>query len=169
MKNVYLTGFMGTGKTVVGKILAKELNKDFIDMDEAIVQNEGKKIADIFASEGEFHFRKVEKELLKELSTKRDLMVSCGGGLICDEENLNVLRESGTIVNLQASPEVIYERIKETTRRPLLNVDSPLEKIKVLLNKRQFYYSQAHYCLDTNEITPEAVAEKIIAILKVEQ
>ena len=112
MKNIYLVGFMGTGKTVVGEILAKKLAKDFVEMDAFIEAKEGSEVVDIFAKKGEAYFRELEKELLKELSVKKDLVISCGGGLICDSENLNQLKETGVVFALQASVSTIYRRTK---------------------------------------------------------
>jgi shikimate kinase len=166
MKNIYLVGFMGTGKTAVGKILSEKLSKKFVEMDELIEKNENKKITEIFASCGEPYFRKLERDCLKELSTQQDLIVSCGGGLICNEESLKVLRETGIIVNLIASAKVIYDRTKKYTHRPLLNVDDPLKKIEELLIKRAPFYKQAHYSIDSDQLSAEEIAEKIVGIVK---
>ena len=166
MKNIYLVGFMGTGKTVVGELLAARLNKEFIEMDEVIEKRQGKEIVDIFAQEGEGAFRELETDLLKELSEHEDLVISCGGGLICNEDNLKLLKSSGTVFSLMASAATIYERTKKYTHRPLLNVEGPLEKIEKLLAIRTPYYSQAHYSIDTDAISPDEVADKIINILK---
>lgn len=165
MKNIYLVGFMGTGKTVVGEILAKKLAKDFVEMDAFIEAKEGSEVVDIFAKKGEAYFRELEKELLKELSVKKDLVISCGGGLICDSENLNQLKETGVVFALQASVSTIYRRTKEHTNRPILNVNDPQEKIKQLLAKRAPYYAQAQHLIDTDNLSPEEIANKIIAIL----
>lgn len=165
MKNIYLVGFMGTGKTVVGEILAKKLAKDFVEMDTFIEAKEGSEVVDIFAKKGEAYFRELEKELLKELSVKKDLVISCGGGLICDSENLNQLKETGVVFSLQASVSTIYRRTKEHTNRPILNVNDPQEKIKQLLAKRAPYYAQAQHLIDTDNLSPEEIANKIIAIL----
>ncbi|MCM8786703.1 MAG: shikimate kinase [Candidatus Omnitrophica bacterium] len=166
MKNIYLVGFMGTGKTTVGKFLAERIKKKFVEMDEEIEKKEGKKIVDIFKEKGEPYFRKLEKELLKELAKQSDLVVSCGGGLICDEENLEILKKSGLVINLLASPETIYERTRHSLDRPLLNVSKPLDRIKELLKKRRPFYRQAHYSIKTDTITADEVVEKIIKILK---
>jgi len=165
MKNVYLTGFMGTGKTTVGRILAKKLNREFIETDEVIELREGSKIADIFAKKGEGHFRELERGFLRELSLREDLIVSCGGGLICGEENLILLKESGIVFSLTASAQIIYQRTKRCTHRPLINVDDPLMKITGLLAERLPYYRQAHYSINTEEAGPEEVADEIIVIL----
>ena len=166
MKNIYIVGFMGTGKTAVGKLLAKRLGLEFIEMDELIEQRQGRKIVDIFAQDGEGAFRKLESELLGELSKRQDLVISCGGGLICEEVNLKLLRTSGTVFCLSASSSTIYERTKRYSHRPLLNVDKPLEKIEKLLAAREPYYSQAHHLIDSNGLSVDEVADKIINILK---
>ncbi|HIE36276.1 MAG TPA: shikimate kinase [Candidatus Omnitrophica bacterium] len=166
MKNIYLVGFMGTGKTTVGKILAEKLNKEFVEMDDVIEERESRSIVDIFAQNGEPYFRNLEKQLLKELAKESDLIVSCGGGLICDEENSKILKKTGIIFNLVATPLTIYERTKKYTHRPLLNVDDPLEKIKELLEKRRPYYEKVHFNIDTEKFSAEEVAEEIVKIIR---
>jgi len=166
MKNIYIVGFMGAGKTSVAKILADELKKEFIEMDAVIEERSGKAISDIFADEGETCFRQLEKQLLNELSLRSDLVVSCGGGLICNEENLGLLKKSGTVVTLETSPATIYERVKNHTHRPLLNVDNPLEAITDLLNKRQPYYEQADYIVSTDSLSIEEVAASVIKLIE---
>jgi len=166
MKNIYLVGFMGTGKTYVGRILASRLKRTFIEMDETIEARQVKKIADIFAEFGEKHFRDLEHELLIELAEKQDLVVSCGGGLICHENNLKLLKSSGVMINLESSPEKIYERIKGNTQRPLLNVPNPLEKIRELFAERKVYYDQADLSVRSENETPEQVADNILEIIK---
>lgn len=165
MKNIYLVGFMGTGKTVVGKLLAKKLNKKFVEMDEMIEQKEHKKITEIFSGKGEAHFRELEKDLLREISQKSDLIVSCGGGLICNQENARRLLSTGRVFNLTASAATIYERIKKHTSRPLLNVADPLTEIEQLLSRRHKYYAQAHYTVESEKKEPAAVADEIIQLL----
>ena len=165
MKNIYLVGFMGTGKTAAGKILAHKLGKEFIEMDAVVEEREGKTIIDIFADEGEAYFRALEKELLTELSHKSDLVISCGGGLICNEDNLRMLKETGTVVNLAAAPRTIYERIKDATHRPLINVKDPLKRIEMLLDQRQPYYLQAHHVIDTNALSAREVAERVADLM----
>ena len=165
MQNIYLVGFMGTGKTTVGKILAKSLGKEFVEMDAVIEVREGSEVVDIFAKKGEVYFRKLEKELFKKLSVKKDLVISCGGGLICDEENLRRLKETGTVFCLKASALTVHQRIKEHTHRPILNVEDPQKKIEELLKERAPYYIQAQHLIDTDNFSPEEIADKIIAIL----
>ena len=128
MKNIYLVGFMGTGKTTVGRILAGKLGKDFVEMDEAIEKKEGRRIKDIFASEGEGYFRRLERELLKKISSQLDLVVSCGGGLVCDSANLKILKNTGHLFSLFASPSVIFERIKVLDNKEIWFYVKLLEK-----------------------------------------
>ncbi len=166
MKNIYIVGFMGTGKTVVAKLLAERLGKEFVEMDDVIQKRRGKKIVDIFAQDGEEAFRKSESDLLDELSRVCDLVVSCGGGLICNEINLKLLKKSGIVFCLRATAATIYERTKKYDHRPLLNVDKPLEKVAALLEMRAPYYNQAHYSIDTDSISPDEVVDKIIDLLQ---
>ncbi|MCK4809744.1 MAG: shikimate kinase [Candidatus Omnitrophica bacterium] len=165
-KNVYLIGFMGTGKTVAGKLLADRLGRSFVEMDEEIERREGKKIVDIFSQRGEDYFRKVEKLVLKEIAGKNNLVVSCGGGVVIDPENLKILKETGIVVRLDADCGVIYERTKKHTHRPLLNVADPQAKIKEILDKRERFYRQAHHSIDTSFIPVNRVVEKIVEILE---
>jgi len=115
--NLYITGFMGTGKSVVGKTLAQKMGKIFIDVDTAIKDRQGKKIADIFNEWGESHFRKLETNLLKEIVQRNDLVIATGGGTLLSEENVQLANQGGTIICLRANPMVIYQRIKKDNKR----------------------------------------------------
>jgi len=165
MRNIYLVGFMGTGKTSCGKIIARSLQREFVEMDEVIEAREGMSIVDIFAAKGEPYFRRKEEALLKELAAKTNLVVSCGGGLVCNPDNLALLKDTGLVFGLTAAASTIYERIKSQKHRPLLNVENPLERIRQLLQKRNPCYQQAHYIIETDQISAEQVAQKIIAII----
>ena len=134
-------------------------------MDETIEKENSKKITEIFKMHGEPYFRGLEKKLLRKISKKKNLIVSCGGGLVCDKENLVILKKTGILFNLTASKEKIYERIKKCKNRPLLNVGDPIKKIEDLLAMRMPCYNQAHHTIDTDTMEPVAVAEKIIDIL----
>ncbi|MEW6008700.1 MAG: shikimate kinase [Candidatus Omnitrophota bacterium] len=162
MKNIYLVGFMGTGKSVVAKVLAKRLNLKFIDMDTLIEKKEGLKIKDIFAERGETYFRQLEKETVKELSAKLDTVVACGGGVVLDKDNLNILKATGSIICLNARPEIILKRCENCTDRPLLNIENPKKRIEELLRFRAPFYAQAHFNIDTSDLSVEEVAEKIL-------
>lgn len=156
---------MGTGKTSVGKLLAQKLKRKFVEMDEMIEKREGLKIVEIFSRYGESYFRKVEKEVLKQIAKDRKQVISCGGGVVIDEENVRLMKETGIMICLLAQEEVIYQRIKEDTHRPLLNVDNPRKKIKELLSKREPFYKKADYFVDTSRISCEEVTQRIMEIL----
>lgn len=166
MQNIYLVGFMGTGKTVVGKALSRRLNVEFLDLDELIEKKENRLIKDIFSQSGEPYFRKIEKEAVKCVSTRKDLIVACGGGVVLDSENTQILRDSGTIFCLAASVDTILVRIKKNDLRPLLNVENPREKIEGLLKERAPFYSRANYTIDTSNLSVEDVTTVILDYLK---
>lgn len=162
MQDIYLVGFMGTGKTAVGRYLAKSLGLELVAIDDLIVKKEGRSISDIFAQSGEPYFRKAEKEALKEVAAKSRQVVDCGGGIVIDPENIMIMKQSGRLVCLSARSEVILERTKRHSHRPLLNVADPLAKIKELLEKRKAYYAKVDFTVDTSDLTIQQVAEKIL-------
>lgn len=165
MRNIILVGFMGTGKSAVGKLLAKKLNRDFVESDEMIETREKMPIKDIFEKKGEPYFRLVEKEVVKEASSRKNIVISAGGGAIVDEDNLKNLKNSGIIICLKASPETILKRTKDLKTRPLLNVPDPKKKIGELLKKREPYYNKADFSVETDELNPEQVVKKIMAFI----
>lgn len=167
MKNIVLTGFMGTGKTEVGRELARLLGMSLLDADEEIVKAEGMPITEIFRQKGEPYFRDLETKIIRELSKRRNAVISTGGGAVLRQENINALREDGIIVLLTASPETILKRTEHDNSRPLLQVDDPLKKIKELLNARMPYYMKADIIIDTEGKTPLKIAEEIIEKTKV--
>lgn len=163
-KNIYLVGFMGTGKTSVGMVLAQRLKREFVEMDAVIEEREKMRIVDIFREKGEKYFRKVEKDVLKDIAQRRSLIVSCGGGVVIDEENIKILKDTGIVFCLNADAYVIYQRVKNEKHRPLLNVDNPLQKIKELLKQRERFYQQAHYQIDAN-CSVDDVVKKIESVI----
>lgn len=165
MKNIYLVGFMGTGKTAVGKALAQELAMQFLDLDDLIEEIQHQKIVDIFAKRGESYFRDLETDALKEVAAKEDLVIGCGGGIVLRQDNLNLMQESGFLICLDASPEVIHERTKSFEHRPLLNVKAPKLKIKELLEKRAPYYAKIKHHIDTSSLSIEEVVRQILKIV----
>ncbi len=166
MKNIYLVGFMATGKTAVGKELAKKLQREFFDLDDLIEQRQNMRIVDIFREKGEPYFRRAEKDLVKEVSSKTDLIVGCGGGAIVDEENLTNLKKSGTVICLSADIDTILKRTQDCEDRPLLNVDDRKSCINNLLKKREPFYNQANHTINTTNLNIQEVVNKIIAVTK---
>ena len=146
----------------MGKVLSNKLKMRFVETDSLIEEREHTKIANIFSEKGEKYFRKVEKEVLKDISADKGLIVSCGGGLIIDEENVSIMKRTGVIVCLKADDKTIYERVKGDKSRPLLNVADPLKKIKELLDKRAPFYERADIFIDTVGVSPDGVADKIV-------
>jgi len=163
--NIVLVGFMGTGKTVVAKRLSEKLNKKYISLDDNIVKRVGKPITKFFAENGESYFRKIEKEIIQEASFLENVVIDAGGGVVKDNENVENLKMNGMMVCLTATPEVIYNRTKYNSDRPLLNVTNPKKKIQRLLEQRAPFYEKTDYTIDTSTITVDEVAEKIIGLM----
>lgn len=139
-KNIYLVGLMGAGKTVIGKNLAKRLKLNFRDSDHVIEERTGVKISTIFEIEGEEGFRKREAQTIAELSELEETVVSTGGGAVLYEENRLKMKSSGFVIYLNASPRVLWERLRRDKERPLLNVPNPLLKLQELFRVRDALY-----------------------------
>ncbi|MDD5070771.1 MAG: shikimate kinase [Candidatus Omnitrophica bacterium] len=165
MENVYFVGFMGSGKTTVARLLADKLGKGFLEMDSEIEKSAGMSIVEIFEGKGQDYFRDLESKLLADIAKRSDLVVSCGGGLVCRQENIDLLKKSGKLVNLSASADEIYKRVKNDNSRPLLKVADPQNEIVRLLKIRQEFYEQADITIDTDSKTPEDVLEEILKVL----
>ncbi len=162
-KNLVLIGFMGTGKTEVGRLLAELLNIKLIDTDRMIVEREGLSINEIFASQGEACFRQKEQELIKELSSKRGLVIATGGGVVLNAANVNLLRENGYVIWLDADVSALAARLVGDNDRPLLVGDA---NMPALYKERQALYRDAsHARIDTTEKSPLAVAQEIINLI----
>ncbi|MBI4187867.1 MAG: shikimate kinase [Chloroflexi bacterium] len=166
--NIALIGFMGTGKSAVGRLLAQKLNRKFIETDLLIERQAGKPIPDIFQQDGEIAFRELEIEVTKEIARMERVVIACGGGIILNKINTDRLRKSSRIVYLTASPGSILKRVlKEAGQRPLLAVDNPLQTITELLKFRKPFYEQAaDISVNTSKLDIKAVAEQIIEQLK---
>ncbi|MGC8829659.1 MAG: shikimate kinase [Verrucomicrobiia bacterium] len=164
--NVSLIGFMGTGKTTVGRLVAARLHYGFIDTDHLIEMRVGKSITKIFEEEGEARFREYEKAVVAELESFRKMVIATGGGLGANSENLESLKKHSLVVCLWASPETIYERIKKQTHRPLLQTPEPLTKIRELLALREPVYRQADVLISTDKRTTKEVAQQVIFHLR---
>ncbi len=166
--NIALIGFMGTGKTAVGQVLAKKLGRKFFELDSLIEQKAGKSIPEIFQQDGEIAFRELEIEVTKEIAKKNNSVIACGGGLVLNKINIDRLREVGVIVYLTASPGIILKRVlKEIGQRPLLEVNNPALAIQNLLKFRKpFYERAADIIVNTSKLDINAVAEQIIEKLR---
>ena len=166
MKNIVLTGFMGTGKSEVSKELSKVLGWKVIDVDTEIEKSQRIKITGIFKQFGEQGFRDLETEMIKKLSKNKNVIISTGGGAVLRQENMDALRENGVIICLTAAPETILKRTSNNNDRPLLQVEEPLKKIRELLEFRMPYYEKADIMIDTENKTPLEIAEEIIKLVK---
>lgn len=165
--NIVLTGFMCTGKTSVGKKLSEDLKFEYIDTDELIEASTGLKITEIFSKYGEEYFRNIESEIVKKVSILDRRVIATGGGVVLRKENMQNLRKNGVIINLTAKPETIYERLKQQPGiRPLLNKPQPLQEIKKLLNYREEFYKDCDLRVETDTLSIEDVAKKILQYLK---
>lgn len=162
MKNIVLTGFMGTGKTEVGKELSSRLDLKLVDVDTEIEISQKMSIAEIFKQHGEQRFREIETEMIKEISRNKNVIISTGGGAVLKHENMGVLKADGIVVCLMASPETILKRTEGNDARPLLQGKDPLGTIQDLLNFRKPYYENADIVVDTEDKTPHQIAEEII-------
>jgi shikimate kinase len=166
MKNIVLTGFMGTGKTAVGRELSRLLNMELIDVDTEIEKSQRITINEIFKKFGEPRFREIETEMVQKLSEQRNVIISTGGGAVLKQENMDALRKQGVIVCLMATPETILKRTIRSSNRPLLHVEDPLGRIKELLHFRMPFYEKADIMIDTDGKTPLQIAEEIIGKVK---
>ena len=160
-KNIILTGFMGVGKTSVGTRLARDLGFVFVDTDELIEAEQKVTITEIFSSFGEQYFRDVEVRVIARTLESEGQVVATGGGAVIREENRKAFKENGVTVCLVARPEVIFERIRHETHRPLLQVPDPPGRIRELLAVRAPFYHQADFLIDTSDRTVDAVISEI--------
>ncbi len=167
--NIVLTGFMGTGKSGIGKRLATELGMSCLDTDELIEEREKDSISAIFKKKGEEYFRRLETKVVKEVALLDNLVISTGGGVVLREGNIRLLKKNAFIVCLFASPEVILKRTKGDDNRPLLGVNNQKKRIEELLALRKSYYEKADFMVDTSALDSEGVVEEIIEFLGKEE
>ena len=162
MKNIVLFGFMGTGKTSVGRKLAFRLGMEFVDMDHIIEEREGRLIKDIFATDGEQYFRNLERALVKELSQRQGLVIGTGGGVVLNRNNISDFAQTGLCVCLSAAPGEILKRLEKDGSRPLLAEGDKLQKIKGILDSRRELYASVPLQVDTTGLSPDEVATRIV-------
>ena len=166
--NLALIGFMGTGKSSVGHLVADLLHFDFLDTDDLIQSRTKRTIAEIFSTDGEPAFRKLESDLVPELATRTKTVIATGGGLPASPGNLAGLKMYALVVCLWASPETIWERVKNQTHRPLLHDANPQKKIRELLAVREPFYKQADVLLNTELRSVREVAQQVVHQFRLE-
>jgi shikimate kinase len=163
---VFLIGFMATGKTTVGRLVARRRGFSFVDLDETIVAAAGMPVAEIFAREGEAGFRRREAEALRAAAARRRTVVATGGGAACREENLATMLSAGRVVALSATPAEVMRRTGRGSGRPLLDGKAdPLGTAAALLAAREPFYARAHHTIDTVGKAPAEVATAVLAAL----
>ena len=161
--NIYLIGMMGSGKSTVGKLLAKKMKMPFVDLDETIERSVGKSITDIFEIDGEDIFRKLESDHLRKVSNS---VVSCGGGIILQDDNCNFIQENGKAILLTASMKELARRLSNSNKRPLLADNNTEETLTNLWLERQVQYlSTADITKETDGKTPEQITKEILSNL----
>jgi shikimate kinase len=164
-RNVILVGFMGAGKSTVGRLLARRLGLCFVETDSMITAREGKSIPDIFAERGEIHFRELEASVLDALGDKHGHVVSTGGGFPCRPGVMDRLRELGTVVWLSGDLDTLCERASRLGGRPMLSGRSP-EEIAALYEARKAFYRQAHLEVDVTRLGVDASVSRILRHLR---
>jgi len=166
--SIALIGFMGTGKTVVGKALAEKLGKEFIELDALIEQKAGKTIPEIFQQDSEIAFRELEIEAAREVSQRKNVIIACGGGVVLNKINIDRLKQESLIVYLTASPEVILKRTSsDRNERPLLEATDKASEVRRLLQYRKpFYERAAEITIDTSKLDIDSVVTRIIEKVK---
>jgi len=162
IRNIALVGFMGTGKSTVGRQVARGLGFEFVDTDSLIEDAAGMEIAEIFKQAGETAFRRLERSVVQAVAGREGLVIATGGGLVVDPANLDSLKTHAMVVCLWASPEAIWERTKHHTHRPLLNDPDPQSRIRELLAEREPHYRKADIIINTGLRPIREVAQQVI-------
>jgi shikimate kinase len=164
-ERIFLIGFMGTGKTTIGTLLASELGWSMVDSDHEIVHREGRDIPAIFAAEGEAHFRIIESEVLSDLATKTHTVITTGGGAVLAAHNRERMQETGLVVCLEATVDEIVRRVSTDSNRPLLQGDDVRTRVERLMGERLGLYEFAHVKIDTTGREIESIVEEITTFL----
>jgi len=165
--NIILLGFMGTGKTVTGRLLSEQTGLELVDMDSIIEERAERAISEIFSTDGEAAFRRLERELVKELSQREGLIISTGGGVVLNPENMADFEKSGLLICLKASPGTIFQRLENDATRPLLAEDKAAQ-IKGILEARKPLYDAIVHSIDTDELSTEETATAILKLYALE-
>ena len=165
MKTIVLIGMMGSGKTTIGKLWGEKLTLRSIDIDVIVEQNEKRTVSEIFQNEGEKYFRNIERETIKKNFTNKDLIISLGGGAFEDQLTQELLLKNSTVIYLKTSPNVILERIKNNTNRPLLKNQMTVEKIQSIILQRQKNYELANITILTDNKNTDKIVEEILGVI----
>ena len=163
IRNIALTGFMGCGKTAVGRVVAKVAGFEFLDTDQFIEEHVGKTIPRIFEEHGEETFRQYEREVVVRLAERENTVIATGGGLLVDAENMDTMKQYAMVFCLWASPESIWRRVKGQSHRPLLNTDNPKKRIIELLEERKAAYSRSDMLINTEYRSAKDVSNLIFS------
>ncbi len=164
--NIVLVGFMGTGKTSVGRRISKKLEMSLIDTDNVIEQDSGMVISDIFARYDEFYFRDLESAAVCKVSGLDNHVIATGGGIVLRKSNLKMLKQNGIVFCLTAPPETIWKQVRHSTHRPLLQTSHPLDEIRQMLAIRAPYYARADYDIQTTNSSIDEIADRIVKIFQ---
>jgi shikimate kinase len=164
--SIALIGFMGVGKTVVGKVLAEKLDKEFVELDYLIEQKAGKTIPEIFGQDGEVAFRELEIEVANEITRSKNQVIACGGGIVLNKINIDRLKRDSIIVYLTASPRVILRRVSNGGERPVLKTINLLTIRELLRFRQPFYERAADFKINTSRVDINSVAEQLISKVK---
>ncbi len=162
-RNIVLVGFMGTGKTTIGQLLAEQTGMPLVDMDALIEQRVEKPITDIFAQDGEPYFRTLEREMVQELAAQNGQIISTGGGIVLNPDNIADYEKTGLVVCLLATPTEVLGRVQHDDTRPLLAGDKQKKIIQLLETRKPLYEAITHK-IDTNSTNPEVIATHIITL-----
>lgn len=169
VRNIFLIGFMGCGKSTIAAELSKSLNRPVLEMDEEIEHREGMSIPEIFSTHGEAYFRHAETVLLKEVSRQGGFLVSCGGGVVMRPENVTEMKKNGIVILLTALPETILSRVADDENRPLLKGRKNVSAIsELILQRKPAYEAAANYTVPTDQQSAAQIAANIMAILEKE-
>lgn len=166
MDNIVLIGFMGSGKTVVGKIISERLNLKFVDIDKLIEEEQDRTIPEIFSTFSEDYFRKLEKGMVARVAEDGNQVIATGGGVVLNPKNMANLRKNGVIIWLVVSPEVVWKRTERDGSRPLLQVSYPEKTIEELLSFRKSLYAQADFKVETSNLSVDEVVKEILKFVK---
>jgi shikimate kinase len=165
--NIYIIGFMATGKSAVGRKLARLLDREFVDLDDYIEKKAGKPVVEIFRDAGEPFFRILEREVLAQVALRDRLVIACGGGTVIDGANVAVMKRTGRIVCLTASPGEIEKRSGHSDKRPLLNAGEKRAAIEDLIAKRHpLYCSAADITVDTTSLSVDEAADAVLGFVR---